>query len=516
MKPRTLLRLALAGTRTDTMRVVLTAISAALATLIGLAAATVLAIPTQPVVDGFNLSEQYRSALLAEPGLRPGVAFGLLLLTIPVLALAGQCARLGAPARDRRLAALRLAGATPRQAITVAAAETGAASALGVAVGFAVYLVGRQVAHRPDANGKLLLPTDVLPPPPVLAAIGLGLPLVATAVAALLLRRVSVTPFGVVRRVRRTRAPLPWPGALILLGLAAFAAIEPLTRWYVDRNVAPPPWLLPVLLLGGGMLAATGAVLGTGWISYVTGRVMLRLARRPAALIAARRLVADPWSGSRVFAALLVCVVFGAGTAGVRAWFASDFAVQDDANRREAGTTGQVYSSAEDRSFYFNGIDLVNLAVLVAMIIASVGLLVALAEGIVARRRAYAALVATGVPRGTLARAVAWQALAPVVPAILVALAVGAALPRGITTESRIERSWASFCDAGPEVCSDPVTGPAHTRMVEVPELVRTIPIPFGDLALVGAVGLAAVAGVVGIGLLFLRSSTAIEELRVG
>ncbi|WP_433230641.1 hypothetical protein ACQP2H_01700 [Micromonospora sp. CA-248260] len=113
MRPGVALRLALAGNRTDTARVVLTALSAALASLAGLAALTVLAIPTPPGGRGSNNSEQYTNALLREPGLRGGTAVALLLLAVPVLALAGQCVRLGAPARDRRLAAFRLAGATP-------------------------------------------------------------------------------------------------------------------------------------------------------------------------------------------------------------------------------------------------------------------------------------------------------------------------------------------------------------------------------------------------------------------
>ncbi|MER6593200.1 ABC transporter permease, partial [Micromonospora purpureochromogenes] len=88
MRPAVLLRLALAGNRTDTARVVLTALSAALATLAGLAALTVLAIPTPRCCDGRNISEQYGNALLREPGLRGGTAIALLLLTVPVLALA--------------------------------------------------------------------------------------------------------------------------------------------------------------------------------------------------------------------------------------------------------------------------------------------------------------------------------------------------------------------------------------------------------------------------------------------
>ncbi|NED54053.1 ABC transporter permease, partial [Micromonospora aurantiaca] len=124
MRPGTLLRLVLAGTRTDVARVVLTAVSAALATLAGLAALTVLSV-VKPAGHAWTQSEQYTNALLREPGLRPGVALALLLLCVPVLGLAGQCARLGAPGRDRRLAALRLAGATPGQVTRVAVAETG-------------------------------------------------------------------------------------------------------------------------------------------------------------------------------------------------------------------------------------------------------------------------------------------------------------------------------------------------------------------------------------------------------
>jgi len=108
----TLVRLALAGTRTDIARVALTAFAAMLGTLSLLATATVL------VIDGEAV--RYTHNLLVEPGLRPGVATALALLCIPVLALAGQSARVGAPARDRRLSALRLAGATPRQVIAVA------------------------------------------------------------------------------------------------------------------------------------------------------------------------------------------------------------------------------------------------------------------------------------------------------------------------------------------------------------------------------------------------------------
>jgi hypothetical protein len=482
VRPLTLVRLALAGSRTDALRVTLTAVSTALATLAILAAATVLAIPnggTAP--DGSAiLADQYRSKLLAEPGLRPGVAFGLVLLTIPVLALAAQCGRLGAPARDRRLAAIRLAGATPRQVVALVVAETGVASTLGVVVGLIAYLAGRTILHRPDAAGRLALPTDVLPPPWALAAITAGLPLIATAVAAVLLRRVTVTPFGVARNVRR-RAPKPWPGLLIVPGVAAAAVLEPLGK-YADRHrLDLPNWVPPTLLFGGGLLALIGVVLGTGWISYTAGRLLHRMARRPAALLAAARLMADPWSGSRTFAALLACVMFGAGAAEVRAAFAASFAADPS-------------SVATDPRFYFQSLDLVDTAVMVATAIAAAGLLVALAENIASRRRAYTAQIATGVPRAALARSILWQVFTPIAPAVLIALTVGDSLLRSLN----LEQASTTVCE--PNGCQETATPDA--------------PIPLDDLALIGATTFAALMVIVGLGLLFLRSSTTVEELR--
>jgi hypothetical protein len=52
--------------------------------------------------------------------------------------------------------------------------------------------------------------------------------------------------------------------------------------------------------------------------------------------------------------------------------------------------------------------------------------------------------------------------------------------------------------------------------MIQVPPFVRAVPIPFDDLALYGAGALAGVLVTVGVGVLLLRSSTAVEELRTG
>lgn len=132
--------------------------------------------------------------------------------------------------------------------------------------------------------------------------------------------------------------------------------------------------------------------------------------------------------------------------------------------------------------------------------IAAAGLVVALAETIVSRRRAHAALIAAGVPRGTLARALLWQATAPAGVAVVLALGVGLALSRTLFGE--VGRPGMTVCaPSGP--CED------------LPRIVRAVPLPVDDLAMFGGGALAGILAVAGIGLLFLRTSTAIEELRV-
>ena len=495
MKPDALLRLALAGSRADTLRVVLTAASAALAMLAMLAAATVVAIPELGASPdgGASWNDQYTIAYLREPGLRQGITIALVLLVIPALVLAAQCGRLGAPARDRRLASIRLAGATPRQAMTVVAAETGVAGAVGALTGLGSYLVGRRLLHDPGPDGKLLLPTDVLPPWWVLTVLTVSLPLLAAGVAVVALRRVNVGPFGVVRR-QRTQRPHIWPGLLVLPGIAIVAILEPLQHYATVHNVALPQDAVFLVGVGtGALLTVIGVVFGTGWISYTAGRALTRYGRRAPAMLAGRRLMSDPWAGSRAFAVVLTCVALGAGAAGVKAAFTTDFAVRDEVNRLSAAARGETFTPRDDLDFYYSGFDLINVAVGVAAVIAAGGLLVTLSEGIVSRRRTYAHLSATGVPRSVLRRATMWQVLVPLAPASIVAAAAGAAIPRALYGSS--------------------VTGGGHESL---PEFTMNVPIPAGELATLIGGALLVVATVVTISLLFLRPSTHPSELRTG
>ena len=134
----------------------------------------------------------------------------------------------------------------------------------------------------------------------------------------------------------------------------------------------------------------------------------------------------------------------------------------------------------------------------------------ALAESIVARRRNYAALTATGVPRRTLFATLLMQTFAPLLPALLLSIGAGIAMTRSFTADVQIGGGEPY------ETCVDP-RGDwtiCAKHVVVDPLVVMPIPVPVRDLFLLGAGAALAMLVVVGLGMLILRSSTDLEELR--
>lgn len=505
MRAGTLLRLSTAGTRTDTLRTVLTAVSSSLATVALLAAATVAAVRGGEPVEQSDGStwlapgaEQYTSPLLREAGLRPGVIFALLLLTLPVLALAGQCIRLGAPARDRRLAAIRLAGATPGQAVLIAVAETIVASVLGSIAGFGLFLALREILHRPGPDGALTLPTDAFPNPVPLTTAIVAVPVLAGLIGLILMRGVAVTPLGVVRRQRK-HGPRPWPGLAIAVGVVLFNV----PVWLSERMVLSG-YVFGVLMLLGTTMVMVGVVVGTGWISYAAGWLLHRFGRGPVTLLAGRRMMADPWNGSRTLGALLGAAVIGGAAMGYHALFVTQGLAED-----RFGALIGMPPDPGHAAFYVNTAQLVLVAVGVGVGVSAAGMLVALAESVVARRRTYAALTAAGTPGRALSGTLLWQTLAPLVPALGLAIVSGLVLVRSIYNEVTVGGGRT-------EACIDPAADMATcARAVTTDPIVTLpVPVPWEQLAVLGAGTILAMVLVAGVGMLVLRSSTDLEEIR--
>ncbi|MFE7842917.1 ABC transporter permease [Streptomyces sp. NPDC057474] len=399
------LRLALLLTRgsdrREWWRVALTGLGAALATAFGLAAGVLASLEGHHSVD-------MAAGLLDNPGERSGVIVTLLFLLIPVLGFLGQCTRVGAVHRDRRLAGLRLAGASANQVRRIAALETGVACLAGSlvsTVAFMVFLLGE--GRSPGVVAWL-----------VIALVALGVPVLGAVASVLALRQVVASPLGWVRRVRpgTGRGPV-WVflGAVALLVLAALVAVANTNRDMPDYSAGQAPLTFCGALLAVGAVA----VLLSGAVSKLTGRLLAARTGNPAVLIAAERLRDDPWASARTHAAVVMGAVVGSGFLGIRQGMLAHIAKYDLAERKEFYTTGLNFTAA---------------AILVGFAVTLFGLAVGTAESLATRRRGLAAQVAAGVPYEVLRRALLLETALPLAPSVLVAGLGGTAIGVGYAT----------------------------------------------------------------------------------
>ena len=408
--------------RSERWRLSLTALGAMTGTGFVLAALVVTAIDANDGYEPDGLGgvmvyhPYYTNGLINEPGLRPGVTIALLLLLLPVLAFLAQCTRIGALHRERRLAALRLAGATPRQVRRITALETGTVSGLGALAGLAGFVALRAVLGAAQHGRKVLTwPTDVPLPWGWIAVVVAGVPLLAALGARLSLRRVEVDPMGLVRRGRR-HPPRPGRVRVALWSLAPLALIAGTGGFLaiVGMGVGNTPGytygMFVALAVATIALVVVGLLFGTAGLAVLSGRLAAR-SRRPALLLAGERLQADPWAGARAHAAVLLTALIGVGFMGLR---------RMRFERLEQYRRLPFHNTADD-AFFHGAYDLVGLALLIALGVTISGLAVGTAESVMTRRRTLAAMAATGVPRSVLNRVVLLETLLPLAPAVLVA-----------------------------------------------------------------------------------------------
>ena len=235
--------------------------------------------------------------------LRYAVLLGALALLLPIGVLVATATRLSAALRDRRLASLRLVGATPRQVRWMAAGEAGAAGALGTLAGVVLFVLLRGPVASLVPLGTGVFASD-LTPSPVLGLLALlAVPAVATVAGVLSLRRVVTSPLGVSRqaRVRGARWVRLVPLAVGLLMLGGFSL-----RAQLDRALA----LEGVLLLGGGALTIVGLALAAPALARLGGTLLVRLPGVSSQL-AGRQVLADPGASARTVtgSALAVFVI---------------------------------------------------------------------------------------------------------------------------------------------------------------------------------------------------------------
>lgn len=240
-------------------------------------------------------------------------------LLFPVLIFIGGATRLSAARREERFAAMRLIGATPRQIAVISTVESCLASVVGVGVGFLLFYALRPLLAKIPFTGVPFFTTDLSLGLVDVLVVALGIPIAAAVAARLALRRVTVSPLGVARRVTprppRARRVIPLLAGVIELGyLAYFSKISKSS----NSNMQALVYLAGVFLIMGGLVVAGP------WLTMLGSRFMARRARRPAGLIAARRLADNPQASFRAVSGLVLAVFVGTCALGIISTIAAD------------------------------------------------------------------------------------------------------------------------------------------------------------------------------------------------
>ena len=223
-------------------------------------------------------------------------------LLAPIIVFVATATRLGALRREQRLAALRLAGATPGQTNLIAAFEAALAAVAGVVLGFVVFLIGKPHIAGIPFDGRTFYPSDLRLSPVIGVVVAVGVPALAVGAALLSLRRVRVSPLGV---SRAAFPPKPRARRLVVLaaGLGLFFATLVWSSRYRGGGLAP------VLAVAGAFAVIILGVVAAGpWITSVVARLLGRLSGRPSVVLASRRLQHNPRAAFRAIGGLTLAV----------------------------------------------------------------------------------------------------------------------------------------------------------------------------------------------------------------
>jgi hypothetical protein len=229
-------------------------------------------------------------------------------ILIPVILFIAAATRLAAARREQRFAAMRLVGATPSQISVIAAMEAAVATLAGVAAGMAVFLVLRPFVARVPFTGQPFFPSDLSLHVADIALVAAGVPVAAAVAARVALRRVLTSPLGVARRAT-TSTPRAWRVLPLLAGIGELT-------WFIGRR--PTTTTGQIRAYGTGFFLALLALVVAGpWLTMVASRLLARRARRPAALIAARRLADNPRAAFRAVSGLIVALFVCSAALGI-------------------------------------------------------------------------------------------------------------------------------------------------------------------------------------------------------
>ena len=366
------------------------------------------------------------SGLVADDGVRGGYVFALLLICLAPLALLRQVVRLGTATREQRLAALRLAGATPGDVRRLGALEVGLPALAGGLLGYLVFALLRAffggvtggTAAFALGGGEVarqlrLVPTSVQPAWWQVLLVALTVGLLGVLAGATAPRSLLISPLGVSRRAAR-RAPRPWAAVLLVLAFVLVSRVPGASS--ADRDL---------YTFGSVAILVLGLLGLAPWVAYRVGRIVAKRASTVPVLIAGRRLTVDARPAGRAAAAVgAISLVAGGGGA-----------LLADLPSTQGGGLARV------DPFYTVPMALSGLVLLAALLLVVFSMAVHGVESLIDHKRSVASMGVLGASTRELERLQRWEVGLVAVPMAVIGVLVGS-LPMSVLTDGAIQYAW--------------------------------------------------------------------------
>lgn len=234
-------------------------------------------------------------------------------LLVPVGVLLLAVSRLSAATKDRRLAALRILGLSPRRTRLVTAAENGILALGGGVVGVVAGIVLGRVLSPPLLDAGIL--QRPLVPPPLLAVAVAALIVVLTSVIALAPTRHLA--MGAMNLRRTVGGHLSWwrllPLTAGVVGAGILLTMDPPGSGELGERFFVASMACVIAAAVGVLLALPLATRGLAEV--------LSNAQRPALRMAGRRMQVDPSATARVISGLAISLFLVTGATGALSAF---------------------------------------------------------------------------------------------------------------------------------------------------------------------------------------------------
>lgn len=250
------------------------------------------------------------------------LALAVLAIALPVATLTATVSRLSTGLRERRLTNLRLLGVTPGQTRAVAITEVGIFALLGWAVGEMVFFGMRPLLARVTLGGQEYSVAQLAPPLLAHLLIALAVPGLVIALAALPRHRPGAELVQAGRR-GSDRRPGWWRLVPLVVGVGLCWWVTTVPQPEQSTDVLGNIDTQVIAVLAGIALLGIGVILVIPIFVRLVADLLSRAHEHPAALLAGRRLQAQPVAMTRVVSALLIGLFLATGAHGIIGAFES-------------------------------------------------------------------------------------------------------------------------------------------------------------------------------------------------